>query len=121
MSDAPSARPPSFSEARTRRQKARSAGMDPNFWYAVEQSKRLPRGKVIEVQFWGRSIAVFRGQDGEVRAMENRCAHRSVKLSLGRVENCSLACPYHGWKYDETGIASIPHDTFGHNPKFRIP
>jgi phenylpropionate dioxygenase-like ring-hydroxylating dioxygenase large terminal subunit len=113
--------PPSFSEAKTRRQKARAAGMDPNYWYAIEESSRLGPGQSMETKFWGRSIAVFRGEDGRVRAVENRCAHRHLKLTEGEVVDCELVCPYHGWSYDGEGRARIPHDLFGHkNPKFKI-
>lgn len=113
--------PPSFEEARTRRQKVRAAGMDPDYWYAVEQSSRLAKGQVIETKFWGRSIAVFRGQDGRVRAVENRCAHRQLKITNGQVVDCKLVCPYHGWSYDGDGKAHIPHDLFGKkDPSLRI-
>jgi 4beta-methylsterol monooxygenase len=113
--------PPSFEEAKTRRQKVRAAGLDPDYWYAVEESSRLRPGQVLETKFWGRSIAVFRGQDGRVRAVENRCAHRHLKLTEGQVVDCRLVCPYHGWSYDAEGRAEIPHDLFGHkNPKFKI-
>ncbi|HZZ05592.1 aromatic ring-hydroxylating dioxygenase subunit alpha [Paraburkholderia sp.] len=37
-------------------------------------------------------------------AMRDRCAHRCAKLSLGRVENELLTCPYHGWAYDAAGV-----------------
>jgi 4beta-methylsterol monooxygenase len=113
--------PPSFEQARTRRQKARAAGMDPDYWYAVEQSSRLKNGQVLETKFWGRSIAVFRGDDGRVRAVENRCAHRQIKLTQGQVVDCKLVCPYHGWSYDGDGKAYIPHDLFGKkDPDIRI-
>ena len=92
--------PPRFEQARNRRQKARAAGLDPDYWYAVEQSKNLKNGQVMEVRFWGAPIAVFRGADGRVRAVEDRCAHRHVKLSKGEVVDCDLVCPYHGWTYD---------------------
>jgi 4beta-methylsterol monooxygenase len=113
--------PPSFEQARTRRQKARAAGLDPDYWYAVEQSSRLKKGQVLETKFWGRSIAVFRGDDGRVRAVENRCAHRQIKLTEGQVVDCKLVCPYHGWAYDGDGKAHIPHDLFGKkDPNIRI-
>ena len=114
--------PPSFEEATNRRQKARAAGLDPDYWYPVEYDERLEAGQTREVVFWKRSIAIFRGQDGQVRAVENRCAHRQVKLSLGVVEGCNVVCPYHGWAYDGEGrLASVPHDFFGKNrPDFRI-
>lgn len=113
--------PPSFEDAKNRRQKARAAGLDPNYWYAVEQSKKLRAGDKMETKFLGRSIAVFRGEDGRIRAIENRCAHRHLKLSEGQVVGCQLVCPYHGWSYDGDGKATIPHDLFGHKaPNIRI-
>ncbi len=113
--------PPSFEHAKNRRQKARAAGLDPNYWYAVTQSKMLRAGEHTEVKFLGRSIAVFRGDDGRARAVENRCAHRHVRLTAGEVVGCKLVCPYHGWAYDGDGTAEIPHDLFGHKqPNIRI-
>jgi len=115
--------PPSFSEARNRRQKARAAGLHPNYWYAVEYDKAVKRSGVTEVKFWGRSMALFRGEDNRLHAIENRCAHRQVRLSLGEVEGCNLVCAYHGWTYDGQGrVVHIPHELFGRSmPSFRIP
>lgn len=113
--------PPTFEHAKNRRQKARAAGLDPNYWYAVEESSCLKRGQSMETKFLGRSIAVFRGTDGRVRAVENRCAHRHIKLTEGKVVDCQLVCPYHGWSYDGDGKATIPHDLFGHKePNIKI-
>ncbi|MCY4428989.1 MAG: hypothetical protein OXC11_01170, partial [Rhodospirillales bacterium] len=56
--------PPCFEEAGTPRQQARAAGMDPNYWYAVEEVRRVKPGTVVEVVFWKHSIALFRGTDG---------------------------------------------------------
>lgn len=111
----PDGRPTSsFAEATAARHKARLAGMNPNYWYPLEWSERVPRGGVAETCFWGQSIAVFRGQDGRARALENRCAHRQIKLTMGHVRQCELVCLYHGWSYDEHGrLAGMKHDHFG--------
>jgi nitrite reductase/ring-hydroxylating ferredoxin subunit len=104
----------SFGTARNNRQKARAAGLHPDHWYAVEYDAAVPAGRVIDVPFWRQSIAVFRGSDGKLRALENRCAHRQLKLSYGDVTDCTLTCAYHGWSYDEAGrVVKIPHDLFG--------
>jgi len=106
--------PPRFEAARTQRQKTRSAGLHPDYWYAVEFDHVLKPGQVKEVRFWNTSIALYRGQDGQVHALENRCAHRQVKLSLGNVEGCHLTCCYHGWTYDGEGkLCDMKHDLFG--------
>jgi hypothetical protein len=45
--------PPSFEEAKNRRQKVRAASLDPNYWYAVEHDHALKPGQVQSVRFWG--------------------------------------------------------------------
>ena len=48
------------------------------------------------------------------RAVENRCAHRQIKLTIGHVKKCDLVCIYHGWSYDEHGrLVDMKHDHFG--------
>lgn len=104
---------PGFSEATSARHKARLAGMHPNYWYPIEWSKAVKRGKVVEAKWWGDSIAVYRTEEGEVRAAENRCAHRQIKLTLGQVKDCKLVCLYHGWTYDKDGrLVEMKHDNF---------
>lgn len=106
--------PPVFEEAKNARQKARAAGLDPDYWYAVEYDTAIGKGQVKEVVFWGMSIALYRGEDGLLAAMENRCPHRQLKLSAGIVENCHLRCSYHGWTFNREGwLADYSHDSFG--------
>ncbi len=105
--------PPGFENATNLRQRSRAAGLDPDYWYAVEEVRNIKPGQVVEVTFWKKSIALYRQEDGEFRALANRCLHRQVKLTMGQVEGCQLVCGYHGWKYDGEGtLASIP-DLFG--------
>ena len=53
-------------------------------------------------------------QTARLRALENRCAHRHVKLSIGQVTGCTLTCAYHGWTYDADGrLVEVPHELFG--------
>lgn len=115
--------PPSFEEAKNKRQKVRAAGLDPNYWYAVEYDAVVKKKQVIEVKFWGKSVAVYRDDRGTLHAIENRCAHRQLKLSLGQVVGDKLVCGYHGWEFDGDGkLAGVPHDTFGHKlPACKLP
>ena len=109
-----SAAPPGFEEAGNLRQQSRAAGMDPDYWYAVEEVRNIKPGKVVEIVFWKRSIALFRSADGSFHAVENRCIHRQLKLSMGNVEGCRLVCAYHGWQYDEDGrCVETTHNRFG--------
>jgi phenylpropionate dioxygenase-like ring-hydroxylating dioxygenase large terminal subunit len=106
--------PPAFADARNLRQRVRAAGLDPNHWYAVEYDRAIRPGQVLATRFWGQPIALYRGTDGRLRALEDRCAHRQLQLSLGEVTGCTLTCAYHGWSYAEDGaLAGIPHDRCG--------
>lgn len=103
-----------------RAQEVRRVGPSGNYWYAVELDRNLARGQVKEVRFWGESIALYRGHDGLVRAVENRCAHRQLALTTGVVEGQNITCQYHGWKYDGCGrCVSMDHE-LGKNRK-RLP
>lgn len=106
--------PPRFEDGRNSRQKARAAGLDPDWWYVVEHDRAINKGEVKEVVFWGTSIALYRGEDGELAAVRNRCLHRQLKLSKGVVRNCKLHCMYHGWTFDRDGrLVDYSHDSFG--------
>ncbi len=115
-------RPPTFEEAKNRRQKVRAAGLNPDYWYPAEWDANIKRGQVVEVKFWGKSIALYRGEDGALHAVENRCPHRQLKLSKGVVNGCNLTCAYHGWEFDGGGrCVQIPHDLFGNKkPEFQL-
>jgi phenylpropionate dioxygenase-like ring-hydroxylating dioxygenase large terminal subunit len=93
------------------REKVRNIGLNGNYWYAVELSKNLKKGKSIETIFWGSPIVIFRGSDGKVYALENRCAHRQLRLTSGIVDGNNIICQYHGWTYDEGGkCIAISHE-----------
>ena len=106
--------PPSFEESKNRRTKVRAAGLDPNYWYAVERDETVKNREIVEVKFQGQSVALYRDDTGRLHALENRCAHRAVPLTLGEVEGTRLVCQYHGWQYNGAGeLVDVPHDLFG--------
>ncbi len=49
----------------------------------------------------GDRVAVFR-QDGRLSAISNACAHQNGPLGEGRVIDCFVTCPWHGFQYDVT-------------------
>jgi len=75
-----------------------------NSWYVIAWAEdvghRQPLGRTV----LGEPVVLFRALDGTVAAMEDRCAHRRMPLSLGRLtEDDRLVCPYHGLTYDRHG------------------
>lgn len=111
-----------FSSAKRVRDKARLAGMNPNYWYPAEWSSKVDIGGHCRAKFWSQSIALFRSSDGSINAVEDRCAHRHLPLTMGKVVKDKIVCAYHGWSFDGGGdIQSVEHDLFGCNlPKVKI-
>jgi len=88
----------------------RRTGINPNFWYPVALSGSVRKNKTFAATFAGERIALYRGQSGTVYALEDRCAHRQVPLSMGVVEGDVLRCCYHAWAYRGNGrISQIPY------------
>jgi phenylpropionate dioxygenase-like ring-hydroxylating dioxygenase large terminal subunit len=80
-----------------------------DFWYIVALSDHIPPQTVLCRTVLGEWLAVFRGEDGEVVALRDRCMHRNSRLSRGKVIAGNLQCPYHGWIYDKTGqVIAVP-------------
>jgi phenylpropionate dioxygenase-like ring-hydroxylating dioxygenase large terminal subunit len=106
---------------KSRRERTREIGQNGNYWYAVELSKNLKPKKALEVIFWKTPIAIYRGEDGQVRALENRCAHRQLRLTTGVVKGNDIICQYHGWTYDGCGkCAEISHE-IGQRKDAKVP
>lgn len=72
------------------------------FFYVACLSEELtgpPLGRVIA----GVPLVLFRSQ-GRAAALIDRCPHRNVPLSLGRLVEGRLECAYHGWQFDCDGV-----------------
>jgi vanillate O-demethylase monooxygenase subunit len=72
------------------------------YWYVAATSEELKDRPVGRVLF-NKPIVLFRGKNGLVGALDDRCAHRLTPLSLGKIDGDLLECGYHGWSYDHTG------------------
>lgn len=71
-------------------------------WYVLASSREL-RKKPLARELYGAPIVLFRDEHGRAAALVDRCPHRSVPLSGGRVEDGTLECPYHGWRFAGDG------------------
>lgn len=75
-------------------------------WTPVMAASRLKRGRTVSVEVAGTRVVFFRDARGKPVALLDRCPHRSVRLSLGKVtkDGC-LECPFHGWRFGRDGKA----------------
>lgn len=83
-------------------------------WHPVARSADLlAGGNVVAAFAQDQELALWRSASGAAQAWENRCPHRSVRLTLGQVVGDRLSCAYHGWQYAAgdgqcTGIPAHP-------------
>jgi vanillate O-demethylase monooxygenase subunit len=73
-----------------------------NAWYIAAWSDEIDDGPIAR-KILGEDIVVFRSDEGTAGALEDRCCHRGVKLSLGSATNNGLQCGYHGLVFDGSG------------------
>jgi phenylpropionate dioxygenase-like ring-hydroxylating dioxygenase large terminal subunit len=78
------------------------------FWYATLPVDDLKDGPK-PFKLLGQNIVVFLDEFGKPAALEDRCCHRTAKLSKGWVKDGNIVCAYHGWTYNGAGkLVSIP-------------
>ncbi len=74
-------------------------------WHPVATESELAAvdSGVLGVRLLGRDLAVADRGDGTYSVHDDRCPHRSTRLSVGFVDDGHLRCAYHGWSFDEAG------------------
>src|SRR4051812_24859950 len=92
------------------------------FWYVACQSAELGR-KPLARTVVGVPLVLFRDASGAPAALLDRCPHRNVPLSLGRlVAGGRLECAYHGWQFEGSGrCALVPGLLHADDRERRVP
>jgi vanillate O-demethylase monooxygenase subunit len=91
-----------------------------NAWYVAGWADELadtPQAKT----FLDEPVAMFRDAAGKAHALAGRCPHRFAPLGHGTVVDGVLQCPYHGLRFDGSGVCVFnPHED-GVVPKASVP
>jgi phenylpropionate dioxygenase-like ring-hydroxylating dioxygenase large terminal subunit len=73
-----------------------------NSWYVAAWDREVSRAPLARMLL-GEPVVLYRKADGTPIALEDRCCHRHLPLSRGRVEGDGLRCGYHGLRFDASG------------------
>jgi len=82
------------------------------------------RDKPVGVTRMGEKMVFWRDGTGRVSCFHDKCVHRGVQLSKGKVIHSHLQCLFHGFEYERSGrVVRIPangrnslvHERFGIN------
>ncbi len=72
-------------------------------WYPVALSSEVEQGGLIGAPFLDGRVIVYRTSDGIAHVKSAYCRHLGADLSMGRLVNDRVQCPFHFWRYDSTG------------------
>jgi phenylpropionate dioxygenase-like ring-hydroxylating dioxygenase large terminal subunit len=78
-----------------------------NQWYVILESKELKKNKPLRVTRFSEQIALWRDEENHACCIADKCCHRGVSLSCGKITGGKLECPFHGFIYDRSGMITV--------------
>ena len=79
-------------------------------WYVAAFSEEVTR-KPMQRRLLNVPVVLYRTEAGNPVALSDVCPHRRAPLHLGQLHGDTIACPYHGLRFDSSGKCV-------HNPNF---
>lgn len=77
-------------------------------WYPLAVVEDLDDKGPSKLELLGEDLVAWKDGNGNWRVFEDRCPHRNVPLSEGRVESDgTLMCSYHGWRFNGEGRVTV--------------
>lgn len=82
----------------------------PSWSYVGLRAEVPQRGDFKRASVGARPVIVIHADDGAIHVVENRCAHRGLRLCRSDFGSAKeLMCPYHQWTYDLRGrLKAVP-------------
>ena len=73
-----------------------------NAWYAAAWADEIGR-ELFGRTLLGQPVVLFRNEQNAIVAIGGRCPHRFAPLQRGSLIDDTVACPYHGLRFDVSG------------------
>ncbi len=78
-----------------------------NYWYPVLRSDQLEAGRPHGFKVLNEALVAWRDAAGRPNVIRDKCPHRGVKLSAGRVLAGEIQCAWHGLRFDGSGRCKL--------------
>ena len=72
-------------------------------WYAIVPTQDIKTSKPLSIKRFSLDLVVWKNKQNEIRVLLDRCPHRGAKLSLGKIVNDTVVCPFHGYQFNAKG------------------
>ena len=73
------------------------------FWQPVAAVAELADSPIKAVSILGERLVLFRAENDTYGLVAERCPHRGTSLACAMLEENSIVCAYHAWKFDANG------------------
>lgn len=74
-----------------------------NDWHVVARSEAIKFGTLTQAKVLDIDLVIWRNSEAQILIWQDRCPHRSVRLSTGKVINDTVVCAYHGLVFNDAG------------------
>lgn len=71
-------------------------------WYVAAASEEVGT-QLLPRRLLGTQVLLYRRRSGDVVALQDRCPHRALPLSMGQLLDDQVVCRYHGFTFDGSG------------------
>ncbi|WP_333787852.1 Rieske (2Fe-2S) protein [Methanomethylovorans sp.] len=68
-------------------------------WVFAFNAEELNENSLKVVELNDKPVLLIR-KEGQIYALSNKCKHMGCPLSAGTIEDHTLRCSCHGWRYD---------------------
>jgi len=72
-------------------------------WHCLGVADEYRDGKLHSLDVFGTRLVAFSNSQGAISILDAHCPHMGADLSQGTIENDTVVCPFHHWKYDTSG------------------
>jgi len=69
-------------------------------WERVGELESFAPGSLTTWKMHRTQLVIGRTEAGAVFALDNRCPHEGYPLAQGNLNDCTLTCNWHNWKFD---------------------
>jgi phenylpropionate dioxygenase-like ring-hydroxylating dioxygenase large terminal subunit len=77
-----------------------------NCWYVAAHAHEITEALFARTLL-NQAVIFWRTDDGKIAALEDRCPHRLVPLSAGKIVNGLVECGYHGLRFNAEGACAF--------------